>query len=138
MTPIIVPRTGDEPSRFANVEVRRARKIAQSAARALSEAIEARKACVIENERQRRRRFNASWKGKVFFFLRKDPDGPISAGPRADESIASWSDTDFELKMLEHFLEQARDVARVARSGTGCLRIKQDEWDRMLGWAAPE
>lgn len=136
MTPIIVPHSEDSSSSQVLVESSRALHVAQAAAEAFRARIQSLRASMVEGERARRRRFNASWLGRLLPFLQEDPDADITPGPHPDDQVVDWTDEEFHLKMFEHFLAQAESVAGRARATESALVLSRSEWNRLLSWSA--
>lgn len=124
---------GSSPERL-RVEPSEAFTVARAAERALRQEIRQLTAELISKERARRRRFNASWAGKVLFFWREDPDGEISL----EELLAPGAEGllnggDFVLYAYHQLLDTAENLQRRAQNTT-TLWVNAIDWDNLQKW----
>ena len=131
--PFILPYLGRES---VLVETAQALQVAQAAAQALAERARTCENRMFESERLRRQRFNASWLGRLFPFLRTSPQTPVTLQQILDLPMGSWPPGIFKFSLLMYLLEESRDLAQRAERAHQPLSVRKDDWERMMAWAA--
>lgn len=121
---------------FVEVSSEDIARVAPRAIRALVSARTGFQREMAARKRARRRKFNASWLGRVLFFLRKDPDEdiPIPDGIRGPND--RWTRDMFKLSLYTCHIEEAQGLLDQAHEVRGSVRVQQDEWSTLCRWAA--
>ena len=103
-------------------------EVSSQALEVLQERIDAVHEMLIGHERDRRRRFNASWLGRLLPFLRQDPDAAIRPETILHGSMRRWVDDIAELRMNEHYAQCARSILVQAQNTPDPFEVNAFDW----------
>lgn len=120
----------EEPaqSSTAKISPETAFQVTTSAMSVLQERIDSVHAALVEHERARRRKFNASWLGRVLPFLQKNPDEAIHPDALLRSSLRRWVNEIAELSMDKYYLARAQAILLQAQNTPNSFEVDSFDW----------